>query len=310
MRTNDRIHKAARHGVVSRQTLLANGVSADEIDARLANGSLRRLHAGVYATFGTPLTTEGLLRAALLAAGPEAVVSHRAALWFWGLVDDEPPVEITTPRWSHPVPKGVIVHRPNVLRPIDVVERQHLLVTNPIRTLLDAGAVLPAAAVGECVELALTNQLVTVKGLRVILAELGGRGRAGTAALRRHLDRRALGDLRPESVIEPLMARLLYQDLGIGPIAYQPTLVLDGVTVRPDFLAEVPKLTIEVDGLDAHGSRDALDRDLARQNLLVRHGYLPLRYTVTALRRPAAVAAEIVATARARMAELGIRAAA
>ncbi|MGV3759630.1 MAG: DUF559 domain-containing protein [Actinomycetota bacterium] len=304
MRANDRIHAAARHGIVSRPALLAAGVTAGEIDCRLANGSLRRIHAGVYATFGTPLSTEAKLRAALLAAGPEAAVSHRAALWFWGLIEVDPPLEITAPRWSHPVPDGVVIPPPNVLRPVDVIERQHLLVTNPLRSLLDAGAVLPPAVVGLCVERALTDELVTVKGLRVILADLGGRGRSGTAALRRHLDRRALGDKRPESAIEPLMARLLYRDLGIGPITFQPTLVLDGTTVRPDFLAELPKLVIEVDGLDAHRTREALDRDLARQNLLIRHGYLPLRYTITHLRRPSAVAAEIVAIARARIAEL------
>jgi len=143
-----------------------------------------------------------------------------------------------------------------------------------------------------------------VKGLRVILAELGGRGRTGTAALRGHLDRRALGDRRPESMIEPLMARLIYADLGIGPIEYQPTLVLDGVELRPDFLATRAMAVVEVDGLDAHSSREALDRDLARQNLLVRHGYLVLRYTTTHLRRPAKVAAEIVKVCTARIAEL------
>jgi very-short-patch-repair endonuclease len=105
-------------------------------------------------------------------------------------------------------------------------------------------------------------------------------------------------------MIEPLMARLLYADLGIGPIEYQPTLELDGAEVRPDFLVSLARAVVEVDGLDAHRSREALDRDLARQNLLVRHGYLVLRYTTTHLRRPAAVAKEIVAVCRARIGEL------
>src|SRR5688572_14891266 len=54
------------------------------------------------------------------------------------------------------------------------------------------------------------------------------------------------------------------------------------------------RTAVEVDGLSAHGTREALDRDLARQNLLIRHGYLVLRYTRTHLRRPAKVAAEII----------------
>jgi very-short-patch-repair endonuclease len=259
----------------------------------------------VYATFGITLDYSARLRAACLAAGPSARASHRAGLWMWDLLDGEQPVELTALRDQHPVPAGVIVHRPDVLRVQDVTIRRSVPVTNPLRTLLDGGAVLPRATVAACVERALVARLVTVKGLRLILAELGGRGRSGTGALRWHLDRRALGDRRPESVIEPLMARLLYDDLGIGPVEYQPTLLIEGRRVRPDFLVPQAMVVVEVDGLDAHGSRAALDTDLDRQNLLVCHGYLVLRYTVTHLRRPARVALEIRDTCLARIDQLG-----
>lgn len=298
---DERIHRLARHGVVCRQDLLRAGITDEHIAVRLRRGSLRLVHPGVYATFGTTLDYEARVLAAALAAGPGAVGSHRSALALWGLLEGDHPVEVTAPRSSHPVPYGVVVHRPNLLRDVDVVARRHVPITNPMRSLLDGGGVLPRAVLGQCVELALERRLVTVRGLRVILSELGGRGRTGTAALRRHLDRRALGDRRPESMIEPLMARLLYADLGIGPISYQPTLVLDGVEVRPDFLVEWAKAVVEVDGLDAHRSREALDRDLTRQNLLVRHGYLVLRYTITHLRRPAATCREIVGVCRSRL---------
>lgn len=307
--TDERIHRSARLGLVTWPCLLAAGVTEHEIKGRLARGSLRQVHPGVYATFGNPMDHRARLLAACLAAGPGSVASHRAGLAEWGMLDGEQPIEITSPRGSHPVPVGVVVHRPNLLRPQDVTVRRHVPVTNPIRTLLDAGAVLPRPVVSECVERALVARLVTVKGPRLILADLGGRGRSGTAALRGHLDRRALGDRRPESVIEPLMARLLYDDLGIGAIEYQPTLLLEGHRVRPDFLVPAALVVVEVDGLDAHASRAALDSDLERQNLLVRHGYLVLRYTISHLRRPARVAAEIRATCLDRIEQLGRQAA-
>jgi hypothetical protein len=299
-----RIHRAARLGLVTRPRLLAAGLSDDEIRSRLRRGSLRPIHPGVYATFGAPLGYEVRLLAACLAAGSSAVASHRASLVLWGLLDGEQPLEVTAPRSSHPIPTGVIVHRPNVLRPQDVTVCRQVPVTNPLRALLDAGVAIPRSRVADCIERALTARLVTVEGLRVILAELGGRGRSGTGALRQHLDRRALGDRRPESVIEPLMARLLYESAGIGPVEYQPTLVLDGVRLRPDFLVRRAMVVVEVDGLEVHGSREALDRDLARQNLLVRHGYLVLRYTVTHLRKPAAIACEVEAVCRDRIVQL------
>ena len=298
------IHDVARLGLVERSRLLAAGVTDDEISGRIERGSLRRVHPGVYATFGRALDRRARCLAACWAAGDGSVVSHRSALEEWGLKDESDIVEITSPRDHHALPPGVIVHRPNVLRPIDVLTKGHLPITNPMRTLLDAGAVLDRSVVAGCVELALTERLVTVKGLRVVLADLGGRGRAGTGALRRHLDRRALGDKRPESVIEPLLARLAYEMPSLAPVEYQPTFVLDGVTVRPDFRVPRALTVIEVDGLDAHASREALDRDLARQNLLVRHGYLVLRYTTTHLRRPARVAAEILEVCTRRIALL------
>jgi very-short-patch-repair endonuclease len=304
------IHTRARLGLITRPRLLALGLSDEEILGRIQRGSLRSVHPGVYATFGTTLDHRRRVLAACLAAGDGAVASHRSALWLWGLLDGEHPIDVTAPRRSHPAPDGFALHRPNQLRPQDVTTKKHIPITNPMRSLLDAGAVLPRSAVGECVEKALGCRLVTVAGLRVILAELGGRGRTGTAALRQHLDRRALGDRRPESMIEPLMARLLYADRGIGPVDYQRTLVLEGQEVRPDFLVSRAMAAIEVDGLDAHATREALDRDLARQNLLVRHGYLVLRYTITHLRRPATVAGEIIEVCRSRITELEQRRAA
>jgi very-short-patch-repair endonuclease len=185
-----------------------------------------------------------------------------------------------------------------------VVVRHGVRVTTPARSLIDAGAVVPPWMVGQCVELALTRRLVTVAGLRVAIDEHSRRGRTGVGILRSYLDQRALGDRRPESVLEPLMARLC-RDHGVGPIEYQPVLMLDGQEVRPDFGIFQAMLAVEVDGLDAHGSREALDRDLTRQNLLVTHGYQVLRYTRTHLRRPRQVADQIIRVARQRIELLG-----
>jgi very-short-patch-repair endonuclease len=299
------IHRTARSGIVTRGHLLDAGLSEHDIKGRVARGSLRTVHAGVYATFGRTLDYETGVLAACFAAGEGAVASHRSALAMWGLLDGPQPIEITAPRNHHPLPDRVVVHRPNVLRPVDVTERRGVPITNPLRSLLDAGAVLPRGRVGDCVERALVARLVSIKGLRLILAELGGRGRAGTGALRQHLDRRALGDRRPESMIEPLIARLLYDDLGIGPVEYQPTVLIAGRRFRPDFRIPAAMTIVEVDGLDAHASRQALDSDLERQNLFVRSGYLVLRYTVTHLRRPAKVAAEVQSVCRERIEQVG-----
>jgi very-short-patch-repair endonuclease len=102
------------------------------------------------------------------------------------------------------------------------------------------------------------------------------------------------------------LARLCARN-NVANVQYQCELVLDGRRLRPDFLIPDAKLVIEVDGLAVHGTRDALDHDLERQNLLTAHGYQVLRYTSTHLRSPDRIAAQILRTAARRRAELGLQ---
>jgi very-short-patch-repair endonuclease len=291
---------SARHGLVTHQQLVAAGVTPHQLRLLLADGSLRQVHATVFRAAGSPPRFEQDLLAATLAADAGAVASHRAALLLWGLVDGPQPIEVTIRRQQSVHLPSAVVHRSRDLDDAHCTVRHHVPVTKPARTLVDAGAVLSPTMFSSVVELALTHKLVSVHGLRQVLDEVGGRGRNGTGVLRRYLDTRPLGTRPADSVLEPLLARL-WRDHGVGPIEFQPTLLLEGRELRPDFLLRIPRLAVEVDGLDCHQGRAALDHDLERQNLLIRHGYLVLRYTVTHLRRPARVAQEILTVARSRL---------
>ena len=144
-RCDIRIDKLARHqhGLVELGQAHDRGVSRKELRTRLARGSLRQVDAGVYATMGAPSTWEQALSAACLAAGPEALVSHRAAATLWELIRPPAPVEIVVPYPTCPTPTGAIVHRSTDLRNVDVARRHGLPVTNPIRTVGDLGSVAP-----------------------------------------------------------------------------------------------------------------------------------------------------------------------
>src|SRR5687768_3070443 len=76
---------AEQHGVVSRAQLLELGFSRRAIARRLASGRLHRRYAGVYAVGHDRLSREGRWMAAVLACGPDAVLSHRSAAALWGL---------------------------------------------------------------------------------------------------------------------------------------------------------------------------------------------------------------------------------
>lgn len=303
--TEQRVDPVARAGlgVVSADDLRAVGVGADHREGALRRGSLVPVRRGVYRASGVRLSAEGELRALCLACGPGAVASHRSALWLWGLLEEPDVHEVTVPVARRSTTRGVVVHRSTDLSDRYRFTRRSVPTTTPARALLDGAAIVGPGELARAVEQALIDRLVSVASLRVILEDLGGRGRRGAGPLRRYLDQRALGDTRAESQLEPLMARLC-RDHGVGPVLFQAPIVLEGHKYRPDFQIPAALVIIEVDGLDAHASREAFDDDLTRQNRFIRHGWLVLRYTRTHLRRPAVVAREIIDVARRRRTEL------
>jgi hypothetical protein len=106
-------------GVVERRQLAGLGLSAAWIDHRVRAGRLIILYRGVYAVGHVALTNRGRTRAALIAAGSTAVLSHRTAAALWKLTPSMPPfVEVTVMRKGPRTRAGLIVHETR--RPPDV----------------------------------------------------------------------------------------------------------------------------------------------------------------------------------------------
>ena len=74
-------------GAISRQQLLDAGLSTKLIERRLLRGRWQQLYRGVYAVFNGPPPRESWLWAAVLRAGPGAVLSHLTAAELHGLID-------------------------------------------------------------------------------------------------------------------------------------------------------------------------------------------------------------------------------
>ena len=83
---------------------------------RVRAADWQRIQRGVYATFSGELTREAQLWAALLRAGPEAVLSHQTAAELYGLTKQPSSlIHVTVPQASNPARSGkipgVVVHR-------------------------------------------------------------------------------------------------------------------------------------------------------------------------------------------------------
>jgi Transcriptional regulator, AbiEi antitoxin len=109
-------------GIVERAQLLAAGVSRWAIDRALRSGGLHRVYPGVYSTLAPELLTEdGLLIAAVSAAGHGALLSHGTAAWRWHIIPAPPTtIELSVPR-PRATHKGLTLHESGRRRADDVV---------------------------------------------------------------------------------------------------------------------------------------------------------------------------------------------
>src|SRR6266576_2531113 len=133
---------AAQHGVVTRPQLVELGFSPRAITGRIARGGLVVLHRGVYGVGHGALRPEGRWLAAVLACGPDAVLSHRSAAALWDLrPTTRPTVDVTAPRTRHRRP-GIDLHLSRCLEPHHRTEHMRIPTTTVARTLVDLAAVL------------------------------------------------------------------------------------------------------------------------------------------------------------------------
>src|SRR5688572_22895004 len=89
----------AQEGVIGLAQLRALGLSESAVRQRVRKGLLVRLHRGVYALGHRVLSRRARWIAAVLACGPDAVLSHRDAAALWGIrKDNRSMIDVTAPR--------------------------------------------------------------------------------------------------------------------------------------------------------------------------------------------------------------------
>jgi len=276
-----------QHGTVSRAQLIDLGLGHGAIDHRVKRGLLHPVHRGVYAVGHPVLSREGRWLAAVLAAGPGAVLSHMAAASLWCIRDSHArDVDVIVPR-DRKRP-GIRIHRV-VLRADEVTVHRGIPVTNPARTLLDlAEQVTPhqlERAVHEAEYLRLTSA-VSLDGLLT-----RHHGRRGTKALKDVVSRGRLGQDRARNDFEVDFIAFVDAHRLPRPRMNQPIgrYVVDAVWPQQ-------RLVVELDGRDAHGTTRAFEADRARDRDLQTAGFRVLRITSRQLDNDAATIAQQLAT--------------
>src|SRR5580704_8885681 len=226
-------------GRVSVAQLGALGIESWLIARWVEGGYLHQVLPRVYAVGHRAPSVNADLTAAVLYAGPGAMLSHATALWWRGLIDHQPwPIQVSTPRRCQSL-RGVKVHG---RRTFEREWHKGLPTTTIEQALLDFAAVAPL----DRIRLALANadhgKVLDVAALQVI----AGNGRAGSTKLATALKRHEPKLAKTRSPLERLFLPLC-EKYGV-PLPDDVNVRVAGVLV--DAVWWTQKLVVELDGRD------------------------------------------------------------
>ncbi len=265
------------------------------IKFRLLSDRWRQIHHGVYATFTGVPDRGARLWAAVLSAGPGAVLSYQTAAELHGLADKPTsPIHITVPHERHVSPaNGICLHRSR--RAVEAAENAYPPRTRLEETVLDLAQAAP------------TFDDVCGWVTRAIARRLTDEGRLHRAMsdrpkLRWRADLHELilaaagGD---HSVLEFRYHRDVEKAHGLPePSRQVPFTGPNGRRGRRDRVYQPYGVVVELDGTIAHPAEDQW-KDKARDNAATARGMRSLRYGWQHVsRQPCVTAAEVARVLR------------
>jgi very-short-patch-repair endonuclease len=209
--------------------------------------------------------------AAVLAGGPEAVLSHRSAGGCWGICSAGGRPEVTVPRQRRPR-RGIVFHHSG-LRPDERTLHNGIPITTVPRTLLDMAPTLSERQLERAINEAEINRLWDELSLHDLLHRYPGR--SGTGKARAALHKRNEGATHTKSDLEELF--LAFADRA-GLPRPETNVYIEGIEV--DCVWRSERVVLEVDSWEFHRTRAAFERDREKSRVLQAAGWrcVPVTY--------------------------------
>ena len=267
---------AGQADAVARRQSEVVGIDLDTMRNRVRNGRWQRLQRGVYATFSGDPARETILWAALLRAGPDAVLSHQTAAERHGLIDEPSSlISITVPASRSPartkIP-GIVIHRSDA-----ILRTKHPAMLPPCTRIEDTVLELVQSAPGFDDAYAWNCRAV---GRRRTTADRIGRAMAARKKMRwRREIAVALGDAADGvlSVLEYRYVHRVERPHGLPVARRQARIRQESANRYLDNLYEQFGVCVELDGTAAHPA-DEQWRDKRRDNANAVSGIVTLRF--------------------------------
>ena len=267
-------------GVVSLEQLRDEGVTSKVAADRGRDGSYHRVHRGVYAVGHRSISRLTHLRAAVLACGDGAVISHGSAAALHGLWDYWPRfIDVTVPVEAGRKIDGIRCRRCRYPQPEEIEVRNGLALTTLARTLVDLAGIVDLTALRKAVGRAAIGRKLDLQA--VDLAIHNAKGRRGLKALELALVAYRTKNGKPPDVRSDFETLILPEllDQGLPRPDCNVAIHIDGRRFLADFLWEQARVIVETDGRETHETSSAFQNDRRRDQFLVAAGYRVMRVT-------------------------------
>lgn len=266
-----------QHGVIALDQLRAAGLTASAVRDRAAAGRLHRVHAGVYSVGHRPLSLDSRRMAAVLACGPDAVLSHRAAAALWRLRPErQGSIDVTAPNRRGRTPGGIRAHRHGSLRESDRASVRAIPCTSVARTLLDLAGVVGVSELRKAISEAEVLRVFDLTDVQTLIAR--STGRRGVARLRMVVFELSPQTARSRSYLEHKFLAMCERG-SIPPPEVNCKLVVENKPVMPDFLWRDARVVVESDGRETHDTASAFESDRRRDQAFSAAGWQVVRCT-------------------------------
>jgi very-short-patch-repair endonuclease len=252
-------------GIVTRDQLLAAGLSVGRIKRLIRSGHLIPVHRGIYLVGHRAVHPLAYETAAILACRPRAMLSHHTASRLMKLAAPKGgKIHVTLlGRWR-PAPSGVAIHTISTINRNELHRHDGLPITSPSLTILDMAGVLATPDLIDLLNEARVQRRITDAQLHATLdAHPKRRGARALGKLlaseygpkitQNKAERRALTVMRahghePDATQHP-----------IGPY-------------RVDFYFEAERLAVELDSRQFHDTPKRFQEDRRRTAYLAAEG--------------------------------------
>lgn len=284
----------SRHGAITVATLAELGIPPSTAYRRcVPNGPWQRPLPGIVVLHNATPTRRQLIEAALLYAGPGAIVTGLDSCRLHGLtrVPDEPSVHVLLPADRKVISSAYVIIERTTRLPEPVL-RDGLPLAPLVRSVLDA-----------------CRRLRAFDPVSALLTEAVQRRRLHPERLRHELDQGSQrGTSVPREVLRDILcgarsvaeidAMRVWERTGLAPLMWNCELFdVDGQFIAcPDGWCPEACLAWEIDSYDFHFGRGDYARTLERNTTYAAHGIVVVQTLPSRLRNePDAVVAELVA---------------